>query len=330
MRSLIIAGYGVRVGVRKGYIVIKSKEGVKEVAPSDVDQVIIATSGVSLTTKFLRLVSNYGIDLIILDSRGYPVSRFYHPYITRTVDSRLAQYMSYFNGLAKEVAKLIAYCKLMNQAKYILRLSKSLGLNELKEAAYGIESIANEVVKISAADLKEVRREVINVEAKGARLYWSSIASVLPKDLGFDGRDQEGGDLVNVLLNYSYGIIYGECWKALTLAGLDPYAGFLHTERSGRPVLTYDLIELFRVPAVDSVIIPKLLSGWRPEVSDGLLPPKTRAEVIKLIIDNLGRRFKTRHSESYMTLSQWIKHVALDIANALREGKLPKGFIVRW
>jgi len=34
-------------------------------------------------------VSNYGIDLVVVDSRGYPVSRFYNPYITRTADSRI-------------------------------------------------------------------------------------------------------------------------------------------------------------------------------------------------------------------------------------------------
>jgi len=330
MRTLVVAGYGIRLNVKKGYIVIKSKDKVKEISPSDIDQVIIATSGVSISSKFLRLVINQGIDLVVLDSRGYPVSRFYHPYITRTVDSRLAQYISYLNGLAKEVAKVIAYCKLMNQSAYLVRLSRNLSISELKDIAYSIESIANEVLRIDSEDLHIVRKEVMSIEARAAHLYWSSIAYTLPKDLGFDGRDQDSNDLVNTVLNYAYSIIYSECWKAATLAGLDPYAGFLHSERSGKPVLTYDLIEMFRVVAVDSVVVNMVRDGWRGEVRNGLLSPKSRAEIIKAVTDNLEKRFRSKFSDSYMTLRQWIRHSTLEIANSLRNCKKPKGFVVRW
>lgn len=330
MRTLIISGYGIRLGVKNGYILVKSSDRAREVSPSDVDQVVIATSGVSITAKFLRLLMRYGIDLVVLDSRGYPVSRFYHPYITRTSDSRRAQYLSYLNGLAGEVAKVIAYCKLMNQATYLARLSKSLGVSELREAAYTLESLANEAMQVSESELQQLRKEVMKVEARGARTYWSSIAYILPKDVGFEGRDQDGGDVVNITLNYGYGIIYSECWKAIALAGLDPYAGFLHTERSGRPVLTYDLIEIFRVVAVDSVVISMVMSGWRAEVKSGLLQPKSRSEIIKAINSNLERRFKCRGSDNHMTLRQWIKHSALELADALRSCRKPKAFVIRW
>jgi len=330
LRTLVISGYGIKLGVKKGCIVIKDRDKTREVSPSDLDQIIIATSGVLMSSKFLRLLTNYGVDLVVLDSRGYPISRFYHPYITKTIDSRLAQYLSYLNGLAKEVAKVIAYCKLMNQASYLLRLSRSLGANELKESAYAIESLANEILRVNSEDLHALRKDLINIEAHGARIYWSSITYVLPNDLGFKGRDQDGNDLVNISLNYGYGLIYSECWKAAVLAGLDPYAGFLHTERSGRPVLTYDLIEMFRAVAVDSVIISMARSGWRGEIKGGLLSHKSRAEIIKAISENLEKRFRSKRSESHMTLRQWIRHSALDIANSLIGCRKPKGFIVRW
>ncbi len=330
MRTLVISGYGVKLKVKSNYIVIHSKDGVKEVAPSEVDTIIIATSGVALTSKFLRLVSNYGIDLVVIDSRGYPVSRFYHPYITRTIDNRIAQYMSYFNSLCKEVAKSIAYCKLMNQSSYLVRLGRLLRSQELKEAGYSVESLANRTLSLSVEDFNELRKELMGIEAHGARIYWSSIGYVLPSDLRFEGRDQRGEDQVNTVLNYGYGIVYPECWKALVLAGLDPYAGFLHVERSGKPVLVYDLIEMFRVVAVDSVLISKFRDGWRAELKDGLLTPKSRGEVVKLIIENFSRRFRCKYSDNYMTLAQWIKHAALELADALRSGKRPKGFIARW
>lgn len=330
MGNLIISGYGVRVGVKHNYIVVKSREKIKEVAPAEVERVLITTSGVTVTSKFLRLAMNYGIDVVVLDSRGFPVARFYYPHITKTVESRVAQYRSYLNGLANEVAKSIAYCKLMNQAGYVMRLGRSLGLDELKEIAKSIESIANDILSLNVSDLKELRSKIINAEAHGARLYWSSIAYVLPKELGFSGRDQDSTDQVNVVLNYGYGILYSECWKAIALAGLDPYAGFVHTERSGKPVLVFDVVEMFRVATVDSLVVQRFRDGWRVEVSNGLLAPKSRAEVVKLVLGGLGRMFRCKYSESYMTLSQWIKHVALELAEALREGRSPRGFIARW
>ncbi|MEM1983571.1 MAG: CRISPR-associated endonuclease Cas1, partial [Sulfolobales archaeon] len=132
-------------------------------------------------------------------------------------------------------------------------------------------------------NLQELRKEVMEIEAHGARLYWSSIAYILPKEVGFSGREQDAHDQVNIALNYGYGILYTECWKALTLAGLDPYAGFLHTERSGKPVLVFDLVEMFRATAVDSVIISKFREGWGVEVTNNLISPKSRSEIIKLI-----------------------------------------------
>ena len=56
---------------------------------------------------------------------------------------------------------------------------------------------------------------------------------------------------MNALLNYGYGILYSQVWSALTLAGLEPFAGFLHVDRPGKPSLVLDFIEEFRQPIVD-------------------------------------------------------------------------------
>lgn len=67
------------------------------------------------------------------------------------------------------------------------------------------------------------------------------------------------------MLNYGYGILYSEIERACVMAGLDPYAGFYHTERYGKPALVLDLIEEFRVPIVDSAIIPLF---YQEEIED--------------------------------------------------------------
>jgi CRISPR-associated protein Cas1 len=63
-------------------------------------------------------------------------------------------------------------------------------------------------------------------------------------ELDWPGRQTQGAtDPLNAALNYCYGVLYAQVERALVLAGLDPYGGFLHVDRPGKPSLTLDLIE---------------------------------------------------------------------------------------
>src|SRR5881409_3033564 len=82
------------------------------------------------------------------------------------------------------------------------------------------------------------------LEGRAAQGYWSQIASIIPAELAWPGRETRGAtDPFNAALNYGYGILYGQVEQALTLAGLDPYGGFLHADRPGKRSLVLDLIE---------------------------------------------------------------------------------------
>ncbi|HOP31510.1 MAG TPA: CRISPR-associated endonuclease Cas1, partial [Spirochaetota bacterium] len=64
----------------------------------------------------------------------------------------------------------------------------------------------------------------------------------------FENRSQHPAlDITNAFLNYGYGILYGKIEGALIKAGIDPYIGILHRDDYNRPVLAYDVIELYRV-----------------------------------------------------------------------------------
>jgi len=108
--------------------------------------------------------------------------------------------------------------------------------------------------------------------------------------VGFPGRDRSSGDPFNSSLNYGYGILYSLAWRSLVLAGLDPYAGFLHVDRSGKPVLAFDYVEMFRVHVVDKPLLAEFRRGYRPRVSDGRLEPRDRRKIASLIVSTLSRR----------------------------------------
>ena len=71
----------------------------------------------------------------------------------------------------------------------------------------------------------------------------------------FEGRSQHPAlDAFNCLLNYGYGILYGKIEGALIKAGIDPYVGVFHRDDYNRPVLVFDIIEIYRV-WIDYVVI---------------------------------------------------------------------------
>lgn len=329
MKTLLISGYGVKLKFKKGLLLVESRNsGKQEIPLHEIDQVVITTSGVSLSSKVIRALVEHGIDLVILDSRGYPVGRVYPVFINRTVDTRRAQYQSYFTHRAVHVAREIVYAKLANQALLLKKYFYYTRIDELRDGCGKISDLASKVRSMDYP-LEELKKELRSTEAEAARIYWASVALLIPKELGFEGRDQDSGDPANTSLNYAYGILYGECWRALVLAGLDPYAGFLHEDRSGKPVLVFDFVEMFRFIA-DSVLLGLFRRGWKPVVNNGLLDYESRRRIIDSI-NTFMEEARTQYiDESPVNLRQVIKKTAYMLAGYLRGDSGFEGYVHRW
>jgi CRISPR-associated protein Cas1 len=91
------------------------------------------------------------------------------------------------------------------------------------------------------------------VEGRVALRYWQTIARVLPESLDFRGRStssraNNASDPVNSALNYAYGVLEGECRRAINAVGLEPSVGFLHefVGYQTKQSFVYDLQEPFR------------------------------------------------------------------------------------
>jgi CRISPR-associated protein Cas1 len=81
--------------------------------------------------------------------------------------------------------------------------------------------------------------------------------------------------------------LYGQVERALVLAGLDPYAGFIHVDRPGKPSLTLDLIEEFRQAVVDRTVIGLVNKGAAIEQTDGRLEHATRRMLAEKVLARL-------------------------------------------
>ena len=103
------------------------------------------------------------------------------------------------------------------------------------------------------------RNEMMGLEGAVSNEYFKALQSFIPEDFMFMGRFRRPApDVVNVMLNYGYGILYSLVRNAISRSSLNPYKGVLHASYKDQEALVYDLIEEFRQPVVDRVVITML------------------------------------------------------------------------
>lgn len=97
------------------------------------------------------------------------------------------------------------------------------------------------------------------IEGESAQLYFSVFDELILQqkdEFHFTVRSKRPPlDNVNALLSFAYSIATGMCTSALEAVGLDPYVGFMHTDRPGRRSLALDLVEEFRAIMCDRFVV---------------------------------------------------------------------------
>lgn len=136
-------------------------------------------------------------------------------------------------------------------------------------------------------------------EAKAAKEYWKGYAFVAEfHGWPFKGRTKRPAkDGTNSLLNYGYAILEGQVLAAVTITGLDIYAGFLHADRSGRTSLLQDIKEEFRQVLVDEALvqlmsqIPYDATQFEKEGSDIRIGAEIKKQWVQLLFSRLDLEF---------------------------------------
>ena len=109
-----------------------------------------------------------------------------------------------------------------------------------------------QTMEAGAHDLNSLR----GYEGTAARLYFAGFARCLMHGRKFPGRVfHPSTDTVNAALSFGYSFIAREIQAALEAIGLDPYIGFFHDITYGRASLSLDLMEEFRHPLVDRLVL---------------------------------------------------------------------------
>ena len=340
IKHLIIDQFGTHVGKYSGRLRvtrIKTNEKVAEAPLIHLDAVIIASRGVSISADAVRECAERGIPIHFISSTGHPYASLYSSQLTGTIATRRAQLSAYEDERGVVVARAMALGKVLNQVNVLRYLSKNR--KETEPDVY--ESVQARVLELldtvaaleqlTAGHIEEVRETLLGVEGQAAQIYWQAVKELLKQDLDWPGRRTRGArDPFNQALNYGYGILYGQVERALILAGLDPYAGFLHADRPGKPSLVLDLIEEFRQQVVDRPLVGMVNKKVPLKQGDkGFLTLETRRAVADRVLKRLEG--KVRYEGKQMTLRAVLQSQARHLATFLRgERETYEPFVGSW
>ena len=332
---MIIDGFGKSVAKRDNQIVIKENGKEKDYfLAKEVSQIFFTGKG-SITFDALSLLAENDIYCASIDWRGHVNYTLSAPDRKNAIVKK-EQYFALMDSRSGYLAKSFILAKIENQKAVLGTIAKSRDDNEYlisqkDKLSNHIDSLKRLYVKASDS----IRNNIMGIEGQASHEYWLGFADILDDKWGFKGRSGRGAqDPVNSLLNYGYAVVESEIWRSIYLAGLDPYCGFLHSDRYGRASLVFDLIEEFRQQIVDKTVLSIVnknqvgIDDFEDSGNMILLSEKSRHLLISKILEKLSS--KVEFNGNQMSYSDIIMYQGRLMAKFLTHEAQYVGFSRYW
>jgi len=334
--QLILSGYGLFLSKKSERLLVrKGKDVIYQFPFFRINEVVVGSRGISMSSDFLEEVCARGIRLSFLDYSGKPYAMVTSPMLTATVQARREQILAFNDKRGLEFGKAVVLGKIKNQERLLRYFGKYLKkeaedrFQRIEETASQLRALWKKVPAIDAGCVNEARGTLMGTEGTAGRIYWEAVKEIIGHRVEFFGREHRGAtDGVNSLLNYGYGILYSQIWGAILNAGLEPFAGFLHVDRPGKPSLVLDMVEEFRQPVVDRTVIAYVNLGTNIGMKDGLLDADTRKSFAEKVVERLVAT-ETYQGKQYQIRSI-IQMQARRVAGFLRGEGEYKAFSFKW
>lgn len=296
METLLVTGRGAHIKKTKETLCIVRKDAEspekQETTISPLDLNLIVLSGeLSITTGALRLLASHDVGVIAMDGFGHPFGCFL-PLQKGMIHENLERQRDLPPKRGFLAAREICRCACKNKAALLQAVGRSMDMDFRVEIS-GIQDKVRGIKHASSI------KELFGLEGMATKIYFSGFKRAIPPEFEFTGRNHHPPkDAINALLSYGYGILYSKIRRAVVMAGLSPYYGVLHSSYKKQEALIYDLIEEFRQPIVDRIVLTVVHQGRiRPDqfttTAEGcLINPGAR----KLYASTVMRRLHTEYT----------------------------------
>ena len=238
------------------------KQKVAEARLGEVSQVVLYGNA-ALTTPALHECMRRQIPVTYNSYGGWFVG---HTVGTghRNVETRTNQYrISFDDNECLKLARRLVAGKIANCRTMLRRNWRGSTADEKApaELLLNLQSDLQQAVKASSLE------SLLGIEGSAAARYFKQFSNLLKGDTDSGGFDfttrnrRPPRDPVNAMLSFAYSMLVREWTIALTAVGLDPYRGFYHQQRFGRPALSLDMMEPFRPLVADSTVLMAVNNG---------------------------------------------------------------------
>jgi len=256
MATLYVTEPGARIEKEYRRLLVTKHDDVLLAVPLGRVSEVVLVGRVGATTPALLMLLDERIPLSFVTRSGKLRGRLTPP-SPKNLPLRHAQYdRARDPDFCLAVARAIVDGKLRNSRALAYRIRRSrpraCGERSRTIAAQWLERIEQAVAAVAqAGDMDTLR----GVEGAAAKAYFQVLRGALRPEMTFKKRTRRPPrDPANSLLSLGYTLLTQNLITACEVVGLDPYDGFFHADKYGRPALALDLVEEFRGPVVDSVV----------------------------------------------------------------------------
>lgn len=224
---------------------------------------LVLFGNVLLSPFLLHRCAEDGRTIVWLTQRGRFKGRLAGP-TTGNVLLRQAQHRAVQDDqTALEIARYMVAGKVQNARSVVMRAAREAKDKSDRTELKATASIqADGILSAQKATGMDTLR---GVEGYSAKAYFGSFSSMVRTNRAtfeFTGRSKRPPkDPINALLSFVYTLLANECVSACEGVGLDPQMGFLHVVRPGRPALALDIMEEFRAPLADRLVLTLVNRG---------------------------------------------------------------------
>ncbi|WP_013334535.1 CRISPR-associated endonuclease Cas1 [Gloeothece verrucosa] len=311
MKTLYVSQQGCYVCLKQELLLVKFKEKlIAEVQLPLLEQILIFGKS-QITTQAIRACLWQNIPIAYLSRMGYCYGRI------KSIEKGYRQLARYQQELAFAerfiVARSIVQAKLKNSRVLLLRQQRRKDLEILSLTIKTLDYLIEQSNKSNKLE------QLMGYEGAGAASYFSAFGQLLSNpDFVFMARSkQPPGNEVNAMLSFGYQILWNHLLTLIELVGLDPYAACLHQGSERHAALASDLIEEFRAPIVDSLVLSLINRGMINlgdfEYRDGgcFLNNSGRKKFLNAFVGRMEEKISTDEKDKqprWDLLMQQVKH----------------------
>lgn len=255
LNTLFVTTQGSYLSKEGDTIAVKVEREVKLRLPMHTLEGVICFGDVGCSPFLMGACGERAVGLSFLSESGRFLARVQGP-VRGNVLLRRQQYRySDDEGKAAEVARAMVSAKVANARVVLQRAAR-----ERAGATEGLEKAASTLARVlEQLSVPATLERVRGLEGEAGRAYFGAFDGMIagePGAFGFSGRSRRPPlDAVNAMLSFGYTLLAHECASACEAVGLDPAVGFLHADRPGRAGLALDLMEEFRSPLADRLVL---------------------------------------------------------------------------